>query len=394
MLIIDKRKAMAVAPILRLGFRPFFLLGAVLAALAIPLWIAALQGWALPAPVGGWLAWHRHELVFGFAGAIIAGFLLTAVQTWTGRPSLSGRPLALLVGLWLLGRLSWWLPSAWPLLLFNLAFLLAVAGVMARLLWAVRQRRNYPIVLVLALLAAVDLLNLLGVLLQHDAWQRQGSQAAIWLVAAMMTLIGGRVIPFFTQRGLGRLEMVQPWAWLDLALLVGTLLLALLTGAGLLLQPHWGGAVLLLALGLGHGIRLQRWFDRGLLRVPLLWSLHLAYAWMVLACLGLALWHAGVALPFSQALHALTVGAMAGLILAMLARVSLGHTGRPLELPRGFAVAFVLLNLAALLRVLGVSFAYQPALWLAALAWGLAFAQFLYCYGPMLCRTRADGHPG
>ncbi|MDH0141237.1 NnrS family protein [Aquipseudomonas alcaligenes] len=394
MLIIDKRKAMAVAPILRLGFRPFFLLGAVLAALAIPLWIAALQGWALPAPVGGWLAWHRHELVFGFAGAIIAGFLLTAVQTWTGRPSLSGRPLALLVGLWLLGRLSWWLPSAWPLLLFNLAFLLAVAGVMARLLWAVRQRRNYPIVLVLALLAAVDLLNLLGVLLQHDAWQRQGSHAAIWLVAAMMTLIGGRVIPFFTQRGLGRLEMVQPWAWLDLALLVGTLLLALLTGAGLLLQPHWGGAVLLLALGLGHGIRLQRWFDRGLLRVPLLWSLHLAYAWMVLACLGLGLWHAGVAVPFSQALHALTVGAMAGLILAMLARVSLGHTGRPLELPRGFAVAFVLLNLAALLRVLGVSFAYQPALWLAALAWGLAFAQFLYCYGPMLCRTRADGHPG
>lgn len=394
MLIIDKRKAMAVAPILRLGFRPFFLLGAVLAALAIPLWLAALQGWTLPAPVGGWLAWHRHELVFGFAGAIIAGFLLTAVQTWTGRPSLSGRPLALLVGLWLLGRLSWWLPSAWPLLLFNLAFLLAVAGVMARLLWAVRQRRNYPIVLVLALLAAVDLLNLLGVLLQHDAWQRQGSQAAIWLVAAMMTLIGGRVIPFFTQRGLGRLEMVQPWAWLDMALLVGTLLLALLTGAGLLLQPHWGGAVLLLALGLGHGIRLQRWFDRGLLRVPLLWSLHLAYAWMVLACLGLGLWHAGVALPFSQALHALTVGAMAGLILAMLARVSLGHTGRPLELPRGFAVAFVLLNLAALLRVLGVSFAYQPALWLAALAWGLAFAQFLYCYGPMLCRTRADGHPG
>ena len=394
MLIIDKRKAMAVAPILRLGFRPFFLLGAVLAALAIPLWIAALQGWALPTPVGGWLAWHRHELVFGFAGAIIAGFLLTAVQTWTGRPSLSGRPLALLVGLWLLGRLSWWLPSTWPLLLFNMAFLLAVAGVMARLLWAVRQRRNYPIVLVLALLAAVDLLNLLGVLLQHDAWQRQGSHAAIWLVAAMMTLIGGRVIPFFTQRGLGRLEMVQPWAWLDLALLVGTLLLALLTGAGLLLQPHWGGAVLLLALGLGHGIRLLRWFDRGLLRVPLLWSLHLAYAWMVLACLGLALWHAGVALPFSQALHALTVGAMAGLILAMLARVSLGHTGRPLELPRGFAVAFVLLNLAALLRVLGVSFAYQPALWLAALAWGLAFAQFLYCYGPMLCRTRADGHPG
>lgn len=394
MLIIDKRKAMAIAPILRLGFRPFFLLGTLLAALAIPLWIASLQGWALPTPIGGWLSWHRHELVFGFAGAIIAGFLLTAVQSWTGRPSLSGRPLAMLVGLWLLARFSWWLPSAWPLLLFNLAFLLAVAGAMARLLWAVRQRRNYPIVLVLALLAAADLLSLLGVLQQHDGWQRQGSLAAIWLAVAMITLIGGRVIPFFTQRGLGRTAMVQPWPWLDWLLLGGGVLAALLSAAGLILQPGWIGAVLMLALGLGHSVRLWRWFDRGLLQVPLLWSLHLAYAWLAVGCLGLALWHVGGPVPFSQALHALTVGSIAGLILAMLARVSLGHTGRQLQLPRGFAVAFLLLNLAALWRVFGVSFAYQPALWLAAVCWVLAFAQFLYCYGPMLCRSRVDGHPG
>ncbi len=393
MQVIDKRKAMSIPAILRLGFRPFFLLGAFLAALAIPLWIAALQEWPLPAPAGGWLAWHRHELVFGFAGAIVAGFLLTAVQTWTGRPSLSGYPLAILVGLWLLGRLSWWLPNTW-LLLCNLVFLFAVAGVMARLLWAVRQRRNYPIVLLLLLISTADLLTLLGIQQQQESWQRQGSLAAIWLVAAMMTLIGGRVIPFFTQRGLGRAEAVKPWPWLDIFLLVGSIVLALLTATGLLLQAHELGAVLLLALGLGHVIRLWRWFDSALLRVPLLWSLHLAYAWMAMACLGLALWHVGVAVSFSQALHALTVGAIAGLILAMLARVSLGHTGRPLQLPRGFACAFVLLNLAALLRVFGVSFAYLPALWLAALSWTLAFAQYLYCYGPMLCRTRTDGHPG
>ncbi|MGC8114958.1 NnrS family protein [Metapseudomonas otitidis] len=394
MLIIDKRKALAIAPLLRLGFRPFFLLGAGLAALAIPLWVLALHGVPLPAPQGGWLVWHRHEQVFAFAGAIIAGFLLTAVQTWTGRPSLSGRPLGGLAVLWLLGRLSWWLPWGGLLLLANLTFLLAVTAVMGRLLWAVRQRRNYPIVLVLALLAAADLLSLLGVLLGHEGWQRQGSLAAIWLVAAMMTVIGGRVIPFFTQRGLGSTQMVSPWAWLDVALLLGSVGLAVLTAAGLLLQPHWGGALLLLALGLGHSIRLCRWFDAGLLRVPLLWSLHLAYAWMALACLGLGLWHLGAPVPFSQALHALTVGAVGGLILAMLARVSLGHTGRPLELPRGFAMAFVLLNLAALLRVVGVSFAYQPMLELAALAWSLAYAHFLFSYGPMLCRTRVDGHPG
>mgnify|MGYP000844123037 FL=1 len=394
MLITDKRKALAIPAILRLGFRPFFLFGAGLAVLAVPLWIMALYGGPIAEPQGGWLAWHRHEQTFGFAGAIIAGFLLTAVQTWTGRPSLSGRPLAWLAALWLLGRLSWWLPSAWLLLVANVAFLLAVAVVMARLLWAVRQRRNYPIVLVLALLAAADLFSLFGVVFGHESWQRQGCLAAIWLVAAMMTVIGGRVIPFFTQRGLGRTEAVQPWVWLDVALLVGNVLMAVLTAAGLLLQPHWLGTILLLALGLGHGIRLYRWFDAGLLRVPLLWSLHLAYAWLVVACIALAASQLGAALAFSQALHGLTIGAMGGLILAMLARVSLGHTGRVLQLPRGFAIAFVALNLAALVRVFGVSFAYQPALWLAALAWSLAFAQYLYCYGPMLCRPRVDGHPG
>jgi uncharacterized protein involved in response to NO len=395
MQIIDKRKAMATPAILRLGFRPFFLLGALLAALAIPLWVAALQGWgSLPAPSGGWLAWHRHELAFGFAGAIIAGFLLTAVQTWAGRPGLSGAPLAALVAVWLLARLAWWTP--WPLLLIaaNLAFLAGVALVMARTLLAVRQQRNYPIVVVLALLFGADLLTLVGVLGQNDAWQRQGVWAAVWLVAAIMGLIGGRVIPFFTQRGLGRVEAVQPWGWLDWALLVGTALLALLYATGFALLPHTGLAAAFALLALGHLVRLYRWFDSGLLRVPLLWSLHLAYAWLVLACAGMALWHVGLLPTVSPALHALTVGSMAGLILAMLARVSLGHTGRPLELPRGFAVAFLLLNIAAVIRVFGVELWYRQSLWLAAACWVLAFALYLFRYGPMLCQARADGHPG
>jgi uncharacterized protein involved in response to NO len=395
MQVTDKRQAMAITPLLRLGFRPFFLFGVVLAAVAIPLWVLALLGGeSSPAPQGGWLAWHRHELVFGFAGAIISGFLLTAVQTWTGQPSISGRPLGLLAGLWLLGRLSWWLPSAEVLLVINVVFFLAVAVVMGRLLWAVRQQRNYPIVAVLVLLTAVETLTLLGVLQHNDAWQRQGSLAAVWLVVAMMTLIGGRVIPFFTQRGLSRPAAVQPWAWLDWSLLVGSIVAGVLTGFGWLLQPSILAGALLLLLGLGHAVRLYRWFDRGLLSVPLLWSLHLAYAWLVVGCVALALWHWGAPVSASQGLHALTVGSVAGLILAMLARVSLGHTGRPLTLPQGFAVAFILLNLAALVRVIGVSFAYQPALWVAALCWTVAFAQYLYCYGPMLCRTRADGHPG
>lgn len=395
MQILDKRKAMAIPPLLRLGFRPFFLLGSILAALSIPLWILALQGTLLVGqPLGGWLAWHRHELVFGFAGAIIAGFLLTAVQTWTGRPGLSGKPLAVLVLIWLLARLAWWSGSPLLLLVLNLAFFGGVALVMGRLLWAVRQTRNYPIVLVLVLLLGADLLTLLGVQQANDSWQRQGVWGAVWLVAAMMSLIGGRVIPFFTQRGLGRVAAVQPWVWLDWALLIVTLVVALLHVTAIALQMHGWLGLVFAALALGHGVRLLRWFDSGLLRVPLLWSLHLAYAWLLLACVGMALWHFGVVNTVSQALHALTVGGIGGLILAMLARVSLGHTGRPLELPRGFALAFVLLNLGGLLRVVSVSFWYQPSLWLASICWTCAFAQYLYCYAPMLCRTRADGHPG
>jgi uncharacterized protein involved in response to NO len=173
-----------------------------------------------------------------------------------------------------------------------------------------------------------------------------------------------------------------------------TAFVAIVHALGVALQVHaWLGLVFTV-LAVGHGIRLLRWFDGGLLRVPLLWSLHLAYAWLAMACIGMALWHFGLLGGAGQALHALTVGALGGLILAMLARVSLGHTGRPLELPRGFAFAFVLLNLGGLFRVLAVGFWYQPALWLAAFCWVGAFVQYLYCYAPMLCRARADGHPG
>ena len=396
MQIIDKRKALMIPPLLRLGFRPFFLLGSGLALLAIPLWILGLFGHlGSLQPSGGWLAWHRHELVFGFAGAIIAGFLLTAGQTWTGQAAPSGRPLLVLVLVWLAARLAWLplVPGA-LLVLLNVGFFVLVALTLGRMLWAVRQTRNYPIVVVLLLLALADAVNLLGVWQANDAWQRQGALGAVWLVAALMGLIGGRVIPFFTQRGLGRVQQVAAWPKLDWALLLGSLLVAVLHVSGVALQASWLVAVVFLALGVGHAIRLVRWFDPGLLRVPLLWSLHLAYAWLAVACLGMALWHSGVALNPSLAVHALTVGAMGGLILAMIARVSLGHTGRPLAPPKGMTLAFILLNLACLSRVLLVLIWPYAALWLAGLCWTLGLGLYLWRYAPMLWRARVDGHPG
>ncbi|MEG1039455.1 MAG: NnrS family protein [Pseudomonas sp.] len=396
MQVLDRRKALAITPVLRLAFRPFFLAGCGLALVAVPLWLFALSGalgdWQ---PAGGWLAWHRHELVFGFGLAIIAGFLLTAGQTWTGQPGLSGKPLAALALVWLAARIAWLVNLSWPLLaLLELVFPLVVALLMAAMLWRVRQQRNYPVVLVLLLLTGADAMSLYGLILGHDGWQRQGVFSAIWLVAAMMGLIGGRVIPFFTQRGLGRVEGVAPWPWLDGVLLAAAILVALLYAAGPALSANVWIGVLFAALTLGHGVRLWRWHDRRLWRVPLLWSLHLAYGWLALACLGMALWHFGVALNPSLAVHCLTVGAMAGLILAMIARVSLGHTGRPLQLPAGLTLAFILLNLAALSRVLLVLWWPLTGLWLAALCWVGAFALYAWRYAPMLLRARVDGHPG
>ena len=396
MQVIERTKALAIRPLWRLAFRPFFLAGTGLAVLVLPLWLAALNAeFGAWQPAGGWLAWHRHELLFGFGLAIIAGFLLTAVQTWTGRPGLSGKPLAALAVLWLAARLAWLANLPWPLLaLLELAFPLGVTLLMASALWQVRQARNYPIVAVLLLLSAADAVALFGLLPGFAGWERQGVLSGLWLVAAMMGLIGGRVIPFFTQRGLGRPAAVAPWPWLDGLLLVASALVALLyaTGPALSVNAWVGGLFVLLAAG--HGLRLLRWHDRGLWRVPLLWSLHLAYAWLAVACLGMALWHFGVPLNPSLAVHALTIGAMAGLILAMIARVSLGHTGRPLAPPSGMNLAFILLNLACLCRVLLVLWLPQAGLWLAGLCWSLGFALYLWRYGPMLLRARVDGHPG
>ena len=396
MQVLDRRKAMAIAPLLRLAFRPFFLAGCLLAVLAIALWLAALSGsmsgWQ---PAGGWLGWHRHELLFGFGLAIIAGFLLTAVQTWTGRPGLSGKPLAALALLWLLARVAWLANVPWPLLaVLELAFPLAVAVLMGFTLWKVRQKRNYPIVLVLLLLAVADGLCLYGLIEGHEGWQRRGVLAGLWLVAAMMGLIGGRVIPFFTQRGLGRVEGVAAWPWLDRLLLVGSPLVALLYAAGPALNPNVWVGLLFAVLAAGHLVRLVRWHDRALWRVPLLWSLHLAYGWLAVACLAMALWHFGMPINPSLAVHCLTIGAMGDLVLAMIARVSLGHTGRPLEPPSGMTLAFILLNLACLSRVVLILFLPLGALWLAGLCWALAFALYAWRYGPMLLRARVDGHPG
>ena len=394
--VLDRRKALATVPFFRLGFRPFFLLGSALAMLAIPLWVMALNGWFADwQPTGGWLAWHRHELLFGFASAIIAGFLLTAVQTWTGFPGLSGKPLVVLTALWVLARLAWLVGAPmWCAVLLDFLFLPLVAAQMARSVWPVRQVRNYPLVVVLTLMAIANGVTLYGIATGNDQLQRQATVGGVWFVAAIMTMIGGRVIPFFTQRGLLRKEGVAAWPKLDWFLLIGTALVSITLMLGWAMQPSVLIGLVFAGLAIGQLIRTVRWYDSGIWGVPLLWSLHIAYAWIGIACVAMALWHFSVFTNMSLAVHALTVGAMGGLILAMIARVTLGHTGRQLQPPQVMTWAFVLFNLGALARVVLVDWAYIPGLWVAALCWGLSFALYLWNYAPMLCQARVDGHPG
>ncbi|UAW99360.1 NnrS family protein [Halopseudomonas nanhaiensis] len=379
----------------RLGFRPFFIAGALLATLAIPIWIAALTGAIAWQPAGGWLGWHRHEMLFGFAGAIIAGFLLTAVQNWTGVPGPRGKPLMALAGLWLAARVAW-LGSApmWLLLPLELAFLPALAFFIGRSLISVRQSRNYPVLGVLVLLAVADLLVMLGLTLGDDSLARQGNQGALWLIAALIGIVGGRVIPFFTRNGLSLAAAAEPLPWLDNLLLGGSILIALTMFAGPALSPTPWLASIFIVLGVGHLCRLARWYNPGIWKVPLLWSLHLAYGWLAIACLAMACWHLGWHMTFSQATHLLALGGMSGIILAMIARVSLGHTGRPLQAPAVMTVAFVLINLAVPVRIWLPAVSVPGALWLAAAAWTVAFGLFVWHYVPILSRPRPDGGPG
>lgn len=378
-----------------LGFRPLFLAGSLFAALAIPLWIAAFFGHVELTPAGGWLAWHRHEMIFGFGIAIVAGFLLTAIQAWTGVPALTGKPIMLLAGLWLAGRLVWLCGAPlWLLIPVDLLFIPLVALAIGSSLWKTRQKRNYPIVLMLSLLTLCNLLALIGLAKGDFALQRHGAVAALWLIAGLMGLIGGRVIPFFTQRGLGLNDPLPAIVPLDNLLMVGSILVALLMLSGIGLRPSLWQAPIYLVLGLGHLFRLLRWHNPRIWSVPLLWSLHLSYAWVALALIAMALWHGGWFGAFSQATHLLAIGGMGGMILAMISRVSLGHTGRPLEPAAAMSIAFILINLAVPLRVWLTIPMPQTGYWLASVCWAVAFGLYVWNYTPILLAPRPDGRPG
>jgi uncharacterized protein involved in response to NO len=375
-----------------LGFRPFFLGAGILAVVFIALWLALYRGYLPLVLFVSPAQWHAHEMLFGFAGAVIAGFLLTAVQNWTGMQTPSGTPLALLFLLWLAGRMAPFLPGL-PTLLYALvdaALFPALMVAIARPILRARQTRNLAFPLMLAMLTLANLLV-------HAEWlglaqtASAGFSLAIFMVVLMMVVLGGRVIPSFTDNKLRTRARRWKWVeWLAPASVLATLV-------ALLVQPLSALTALIAAIAAAiHGIRLAGWHTREYWRVPLLWALHLGYGWIVVGFALTALAALGVT-ALSLALHAFTAGAIGTLTLGMMARVSLGHTGRLLESPRAIHPAFALVTLAAGARVLWPlvdSGSHTGAVLTSGLLWILAFSIFVLVYAPMLVLRRVDGKPG
>ncbi len=380
---------------LALGFRPFFLLAGLSALLLMLVWLFVWnRGAGGPLGYYGPVDWHAHEMLFGFATAVIAGFLLTAVRNWTGMQTPAGLPLALLALAWLGGRVLPGCPGC-PALLgaaVEWAFLPLLALALARPLWTGRNRYNRWF---LVLLSAMALANGL-VHAQALGWTAgtaaQGIAVMLTLTLVLLVFVGGRIMPFFTESALaGSRPVTRRWVELSGVSLLGAL--ALVQAVGLAGPVP---AILLAAAGLIQLVRLAGWYDRRVLQVPLLWVLYTGYLWLVLGLLLLAASELG-AFPRSAARHALTVGAIGVFMLGMMARVALGHTGRTLAPARAIVAAFVVANLAAVARVFGplvYPAGYADWIMTSGVLWAVAFGLFAAIYTPILLRRRADGRPG
>lgn len=398
--ITDLQVEQKMWPLLRQAFRPMFLLGASFSAIAMLLWILALAG-TISLPVyGNVLVWHAHEMMFGFVAAIVVGFLLTAVQNWTGMRATHGRALGILTTVWLLGRLAFLFGAnlpAWLVAGIDLLFLPLSAILLAVPLIKVKQQRNLFFVPVLFLLTFCNALMHYGLVSERFDIQQLGSQNAVWLVALLMAIVGGRVIPMFTANGTMTTK-AEPIVWLD-RIGLGSLWLVFILNITLFSAqlPDVVMAAIYAISAVALGVRCLRWRIWITLRVPLLWSLHIAYWFIPLGLALFALRELGFNISNSIALHAITAGAMGNMILAMIARVSLGHSGRPLQPKAIMSLAFLLVAVAALSRVLLTWLVPEFSMsWFmfSAAAWILAYLIYVVVYLPILITPRPDGRPG
>ena len=374
-----------------LGFRPFYLLASSYAALVVLFWALQYAG-AIPAARARTPAWHGHEMLFGYTLAVVAGFLLTAVRNWTARPTPSGVPLMLMAALWVAGRVLVLTPWATAAAVVNAAFPVAVAIGIGIPIVQSRNQRNYFFVALMLLLGLAVLafhLGSQGVL----PWpQRASLQTGLDVILFILAVMGGRVIPMFTNNGVPGVAATRHPVVEKLALGGVLLLLA----ADVLQWPIGIVGAIALVVAAVHAARLYLWQPWLTFGTPIVWVLHVAYAWIVvhLVLRGLA----ALGLPGELlAIHALTIGAIGGMTIGMMTRTARGHTGRPLVADRFEVVCYVLVALAAAIRVFGgmlLPGAYVATVIVSALCWSVAFALYAVRYWPVLVRPRLDGKPG
>lgn len=377
------------------GFRPFFLAAGLWAAVSVPVWIVLFVGGrTLPSRFDA-PTWHIHEMLFGFVMAAIAGFLLTAIPNWTHRLPVRGGPLALLAGLWLLGRIDCLVSALvpfWIAVIADLSFPAALIGVVAREIVAGRNWRNLPMI------APVTVLAIANLLMHLEAGQIAvpsglGWRLGLFAIIVLLSVVAGRIVPSFTRNWLAKrpgAELPIRHGWIE-RISLGTLHGGLLLWA---IIPTFLPVGLLLLVGAALNLwRLLLWRGAATAAEPLLLILHIGYAWLVLgvALLGLSL--LGTDVPETGAIHALTTGAIGTMILAVMTRATRGHTGRDLSADRRTILIYGLATLAAFTRVaaaFGTAWS-MPLLLSSASLWVAAFAGFVLAYGPMLVISR-DGH--
>ncbi|MCK6262499.1 NnrS family protein [Vibrio sp. ZSDE26] len=391
--ITDKKVEEAIPAVLRLGFRPFFLLGSVYAVVAIALWVWMFQTGQPEALSVPSLWWHVHEMLFGFAMAIVVGFVLTAVQNWTGINGTKHHRLAVLVLLWLLPRVLFWTPAPlWLVSSIEALFLAFSAFEIATRVVKAKGWKNLFFVPLFVLAIVANFASYATIKGMPPFPSSAVWQAMLWWFAILLSVMGGRVIPFFTARRFN-FEKAQPLVWLDWMANLPLVFLFILSFFPVTFAQL--GQPLMLFCGLAQLARFIRWKPWLTLSEPLVWSLHAAYL-----CLPLSLILRGVLQnPFANhnLIHLFAIGALSGLILAMISRVTMGHTGRAIYKGPNMSIAFIALVLAALIRGIGVTFFPAHLFTIVNISgglWILAFVMYIAYFGKMLVTARVDGHPG
>jgi len=374
------------------SFRPFFIAAGIWATLAVPFWLLNYFGIMIVIDNFNILLWHQHEILYGFVAAAIAGFILTAIPNWTGRLPIKNKPLAILVFLWILGRVGFLTTAIFGTIttsLMDLPFLIVLVLVIMREIVSGKNWRNLPVII---LISFFTLGNILVHLQIHEIIDSAelGIRLSTFVLSILLALIAGRIVPSFTRNWLAQNKankFPRPFGNIDKISLIS---LVVFVFAQVIIPHHQATSLLALLAGLLHGIRFIRWKVWMTLAEPLIWILHVGYMWLCVALVLIGLSGLTDFVPYTSSYHALTVGAFSTMILAVMTRASLGHTGRTIKATLGTTTIFIFITIAAILRV------YEPfinesgslILSLSGIFWTLSFALFIFIYFPILTQPR------